>query len=101
MGKVATKTKSVPNTMIKEPSMYKVIYLNDESTTIDFVVETLMKFFNHSDEGATGIAHYIHEHGSGVAGIFPYEVAEQKGVEVTRLARAKGFPLVVKLEADE
>jgi len=87
--------------MIKEPSMYKVIYLNDDSTTFDFVVSTLTKFFNHSMDAAEGIAKYIHENGSGVAGIFPYELAEQKGVEVTRLARAEGFPLVVKLESDE
>jgi len=101
MGKVATKTKNVPNTTIKEPSMYKVIYLNDDATTFEFVVTTLIKIFNHSMDAAEGIAKYIHENGSGVAGIFPYEIAEQKGVEVTKLARGQGFPLTVKLESDE
>lgn len=101
MGKEITKTKIAPNLDIKEPPMYKVIYINDEITTMDFVVQTLMDFFNHSLEAAQDITTKIHQDGSGVAAVLPYEMAEQKGVEITHLARANGFPLTIKLDPDE
>ena len=99
--KAVTKTKPQPNFDLKEPPMYKVIYINDDVTTMEFVVETLVSIFNHSPEEAQAITTKIHEDGSGVAAILPYEMAEQKGVEVTQLARANGFPLQVKLEPTE
>jgi ATP-dependent Clp protease adaptor protein ClpS len=96
--KAVTKTKPQPNFDLKEPMMYKVIYINDEVTSIQFVVESLQKIFGHTFEEATILTETIHAQGSGVAGIFPYEMAEQKGVEVTQLARSAGFPLQIKLE---
>jgi ATP-dependent Clp protease adaptor protein ClpS len=100
MGKAVTKVKPVPNFDLKEPPMYKVIYINDDVTTMEFVIESLVTVFNHSIETAQEITQKIHEDGSGTAAILPYEMAEQKGVEVTQLARANGFPLAVKLEPD-
>ena len=67
---------------------------------MEFVVETLKAVFNHSDESAEALTIKIHEDGSAVVGTYPYEIAEQKGVEVTLMARNNGFPLAVKLEAD-
>jgi ATP-dependent Clp protease adaptor protein ClpS len=99
--KAVTKTKPTPNFDLKEPPMYKVIYINDSVTTMEFVVETLVTIFNHSPETAQEITLKIHEDGSGIAATLPYEMAEQKGVEVTQLARANGFPLQVKLEPEE
>jgi len=101
MGKAITKTKPQPNFDLKEPSMYKVIYVNDDVTTVDFVIETLVKVFGHTDEIARDITEKIHTNGSGTAAVLPYEMAEQKGVEVTQMARSAGFPLQVKLEPAE
>jgi ATP-dependent Clp protease adaptor protein ClpS len=99
--KAVTRTKPVPNLDLQEPPMYRVIYINDSVTTMDFVIETLMTIFQHTLESAQALTVKIHEDGSGIAAILPYEMAEQKGVEVTQLARNNGFPLQVKLEPDQ
>lgn len=101
MAKELTKTKIAPKLNLKEPGMYNVIYINDEATTMDFVIESLVTVFDHGFERAVEITQLIHEQGSGVAATLPYEMAEQKGVEVTQLARNNGFPLQIKLEAAE
>jgi ATP-dependent Clp protease adaptor protein ClpS len=94
------KPKIEPRLDIKEPGMFRVIYINDETTTMEFVVESLVSIFDLSRERATEIAEKIHEDGSAVVAVMPYELAEQKGIEVTILARSHGFPLQVKLEAE-
>ena len=99
--KAVTRVKPTPNLNLKEPPMYRVIYINDSVTTMEFVVQTLVEIFNHSPEEAQAVTMKIHEEGSGTAAILPYEMAEQKGVEVTQLARNNGFPLQVKLEPVE
>ena len=90
--------KIIPKEDIPEPVQYNVIYVNDEVTTMEFVVETLVVVFNYDHITAQDITHLIHEDGSAVVATLPYEMAEQKGVEVTLLARNNGFPLAVKLE---
>lgn len=103
---MSTKTETVvkpriaPKTNIKEPHNYKVIYINDETTTMEFVVETLRAVFNYDEGAALSLTQRVHEEGSAVVAVLPYEMAEQKGVEVTLLARSNGFPLQVKVEAD-
>jgi ATP-dependent Clp protease adaptor protein ClpS len=101
--KAVTRVKPTPNPNLNlaEPPMYRVIYINDSVTTMEFVVETLVTIFNHSPETAQEVTLKIHEEGSGIAAILPYEIAEQKGVEVTQLARNNGFPLQIKLEPEE
>ena len=99
--KAVTRVKPTPNLNLKEPPLYRVIYINDSITTMEFVVQTLVEIFNHSPEEAQAVTMKIHEEGSGTAAILPYEMAEQKGVEVTQLARNNGFPLQVKLEPVE
>jgi ATP-dependent Clp protease adaptor protein ClpS len=99
--KAVTRVKPTPNLNLKEPPLYRVIYINDSVTTMEFVVQTLVEIFNHSPEEAQVVTAKIHEEGSGTAAILPYEMAEQKGVEVTQLARNNGFPLQVKLEPVE
>ena len=84
----------------KEPSMYKVVFLNDEATPIDFVVSLLIELFKHSDKTAHDITIKIHAEGSGVVGIYTYEIAEQKSLEATSLCRENGFPLRIKVEED-
>lgn len=95
-----TKVKVKPRTDIEPPRKFKVIYLNDEVTTMDFVVQTLMDIFDHNEESAMDITQKIHEEGSAVVGVYPFEIAEHKGVEVTVRARANKFPLQVKVEPE-
>ena len=99
--KAVTKVRPTPNLNLQEPPLYRVIYINDEVTTMEFVIETLVTIFNHTPESAQEITLKIHEEGAGTAAILPYEMAEQKGVEVTQLARNNGFPLNIKLEPAE
>jgi ATP-dependent Clp protease adaptor protein ClpS len=83
-----------------KPSKYKVIVFNDDKTPVDFVIAMLIKIFHHSPTSAENITLKIHNEGSGVAGIYSYEIAEQKVVEATALAREHGFPLILKAEAE-
>lgn len=100
MGQAGTISKIKVDHSIKEPPMFKVIYLNDNQTTMEFVIETLIEFFNYNNETALQITHDIHEAGSAVVAVLPYEVAEQKGIEVTVHARSNNYPLQIKLEPE-
>ena len=98
--KVDIRPRIEPKTDIAEPRNYNVIYINDEVTTQEFVVETLTTIFNYARESAETLTMRVHEEGSAVVATFPYELAEQKGIEVTVLARNNGFPLQVKIEQE-
>ena len=100
MANAEVVTKVVVNNAIKEPPMFKIIYLNDNQTTMEFVVDTLISFFNYGAEGAIKITEDIHAAGSAVVAVLPYEIAEQKGIEVTNRARSQNMPLQVKLEPE-
>ena len=93
-----TKIKAVEG--IKEPPMFKIIYLNDNQTSMEFVIETLIDFFNYTTQTAVKITEDIHSEGSAVVAVLPYEIAEQKGIEVTLCARSNNFPLQIKLEPE-
>jgi ATP-dependent Clp protease adaptor protein ClpS len=95
---VVTKIKTIES--LKEPPMFKVIYLNDNQTTVEFVIETLVDFFSYNTETALKITEDIHTQGAAVVAVLPYEVAEQKGIEVTLCARTNNYPLQVKLEPE-
>lgn len=95
------KTRSKTSVKVEPPKDYKVIYVNDEVTTMEFVIETLITIFRYDLERARDITELIHTDGSAVVAVLPYELAEQKGVEVTLLARNNGFPLTVKIEPQE
>jgi len=100
MSDTITEVKETTDTVILEPGKFKVVFYNDNSTPMDFVVAILMKIFRHSEEAATELTMKVHNEGSAVAGVYIYEIAEQKGVESTNLARQNGFPLVIKVEAE-
>jgi ATP-dependent Clp protease adaptor protein ClpS len=93
-------TRPKTNTSFKEPPLFKIIYLNDNVTTMGFVVSSLMDHFDYTQETAIHIMQDIHNEGSAVVAVLPYELAEQKGIEVTVSARANDFPLQVKLEPE-
>ena len=100
MAQSETKTRIKPLEAVKEPPLYRVVYLNDNKTTYEFVIESLIEYFDYSEETAAQITVDIHEAGSAIVAVLPYEIAEQKGVEVTMLARAQSFPLQIKLEPE-
>lgn len=100
MSKADTRIKIKPNVNLAEPPLYKIIYINDEVTTMNFVVNSLISYFNYTEDTATSLTHNIHDQGSAVVAILPYEIAEQKGIEVTLEARSQGYPLQIKVEAE-
>jgi len=77
----------------KEPTHYKVLLLNDDYTTMEFVVHVLESIFQKSPAEAFQIMMHVHVHGKGLAGIYPWEVAETKADTVIAMARDAGFPL--------
>ena len=85
---------------IEEPKRWKVIFLNDDHTPMEFVVGVLSEVFKHSQETAKQITMEIHTSGSGIAGVYSFEIAEIKAVETTNLARQNGFPLQTKMEEE-
>ena len=100
MSQSETSTRIKINEAVKEPPMYKVIYINDNQTTMEFVVESLIEFFDYTAETAEQITIDIHETGSAVVAVLPHEIAEQKGTEVLMSARAQNYPLQIKLEPE-
>jgi ATP-dependent Clp protease adaptor protein ClpS len=86
---------------VDKPHFYRVYLLNDDYTTMDFVVYILMTIFDKSKVEATSIMLYVHRHGKGLAGIYPKEIAETKVFQVETLARSYGFPLKCIIERDD
>ncbi len=84
----------------QEPPMYRVILHNDDYTTRDFVVEILVHVFHKSIDQAVDLMWQVHRQGSGVAGVYPFDIAETKVLSVTSLAREQGFPLRTTMEPE-
>jgi len=101
MAQAEARTKIKPVEKIKEPPMFRVVYLNDNQTSMEFVIESLLEHFDYTVESAERITVDIHNDGSAVVAVLPYEIAEQKGIEVTVMARAQSYPLQVKLEPED
>jgi ATP-dependent Clp protease adaptor protein ClpS len=95
---IKTRTRTKTNLDVKEPPMFRIIYINDDQTPMEFVVNTLIEHFDYTIDSAQDITVAIHETGSAVVAVLPYELAEQKGVEITVAARSQGYPLQIKLE---
>jgi ATP-dependent Clp protease adaptor protein ClpS len=85
---------------VEEPPMYRVMLLNDDYTTMEFVVEVLVYVFQKSAEEATRIMLNVHRSGVGICGIYSFEVAETKVNTVETLARENGFPLKCIMERE-
>ena len=85
---------------VSEPKRWKVILLNDDTTPMEFVIGILVDIFKHTESSASDIMLQVHKTGSGVAGMYSFEIAEAKAVETTNLARTNGFPLQIKLEEE-
>jgi ATP-dependent Clp protease adaptor protein ClpS len=84
----------------KKPELFKVLLLNDDYTTMDFVVEVLESVFNKAPAEAYRIMMAVHHQGQGLCGVYPFEVAETKVATVVDLARSNGFPLRASMEPE-
>lgn len=99
-------TKSSPDsnqqTQVKERTIprYKVIFMNDNKTTFEFVVLVLNTYFGKTIQVAADLAMEIHNNGLGCAGIYPLELAELKRDQTLSAARASGYPLTLTLERE-
>lgn len=93
-----SKTETASRT--KTPPRYKVLLLNDDYTTWDFVVFVLMRFFRKSAEEANRITQDVHQKGVGLAGVYPFELAETKANQVIRAARQEGHPFRATVEPE-
>jgi ATP-dependent Clp protease adaptor protein ClpS len=81
---------------IKEPEKYKVVVYNDNVTTMEFVVALLITIFKHDTPSAVELTQRIHNEGKAIAGIYRFEIAEQKVAEAIDMSRSTGYPLVIK-----
>lgn len=97
---IKTDVAVKPKLDLKEPPMFKVVYVNDNKTSMQFVIESLVEHFSYVTDTAERIANIVHTEGAAVAAVLPFEVAEQKGIEVTVEARKQGFPLQIKIEKE-
>ncbi len=84
----------------KRPSLYQVIIVNDDYTPMEFVVLVLERFFAKNSNEATQIMYHVHKKGTGVCGIYPYEIAETKVVQVMDFAKKHQHPLQCVLEKE-
>ena len=86
------------NTKVKEPRRYNVILLNDDFTTMEFVVSILIEIFNKDPLTAETIMMDVHKKGRGVVGAYPYDIAATKVNEALKRAKAEGFPFRMSIE---
>jgi len=100
MAQTDTNLSVRPIVDVKEPPLFRVIYMNDDLTSMEFVIRSLIDHFHYTDETAVNITTGIHDSESAIDAVLPYEIAEQKGMEVTMEARTEGYPLQVKIEAE-
>jgi ATP-dependent Clp protease adaptor protein ClpS len=78
---------------VERPRLYEVVLHNDDYTTQEFVVFVLMKFFQHDAATAHTIMMHVHTKGTGIAGVYPRDIAETKAAQVVRHARENEMPL--------
>ena len=88
-----TKFATRQTEKLREPDEFRVILLNDNYTTMDFVVEILVVVFHKSDEDANRIMMDVHKKGRGIVAVYPWDIAQTKVAQVHFLAREHQFPL--------
>lgn len=93
-----TATRERTKTQIQYPNRYKVVFMNDDFTPMDFVIQLLVEVFNKSLDDAHAVTMEIHNSGSGIAGVYSLEVAEQKTHEALILCKHAGHPLEIIYE---
>ena len=99
---MSTEIEVKEKTMVQlePPHLWKVIFLNDDKTPMELVIALLTGIFKHTESKAKEITLEIHETGSSIVGIYPFEIAEQKGIEATTIARQNDSPLRITVEPE-
>jgi len=92
--------ETVEKPKVEKPRRYKVIFHNDDYTTMEFVILVLLRFFHKSEAEATHIMLTVHHKGSAVAGVYTRDIAETKVSQVTDYAREHGMPLLLTTEPE-
>src|SRR5436190_19006733 len=87
-------------TKLEKPKLFKVILHNDDFTTMDFVVFVLQYVFNRNEPEAFAIMLKVHNEGAGLAGVYPYEIANMKSEKAMNLARSREYPLLCTVEEE-
>ena len=100
MSKTSTSVKQHTTIELKEPHMYKVIFFNDDVTTMEFVVRVLTQVFHKDEKTATQLMLKVHNEGQAVIGIYTLDVAMTRVEKVRRMASKEGFPLRLEYEQE-
>ncbi|PYS99434.1 MAG: ATP-dependent Clp protease adaptor ClpS [Acidobacteria bacterium] len=87
-------------TKLEKPKLFKVLLQNDDFTTMEFVVFVLEYVFNRTEADAFSIMLKVHNEGMGLAGVYPYEVANMKSEKAMNLAKAREYPLLCTVEEE-
>jgi ATP-dependent Clp protease adaptor protein ClpS len=95
-----SQTQTKTRTQTATPKQWKVLLLNDDYTPMDFVVDVLTRVFRKTEDEAVQIMLQVHHAGVGLAGVYPFEIAETKVMQVEDLARGEGHPLQCSLEPE-
>ncbi|MDR0407871.1 MAG: ATP-dependent Clp protease adaptor ClpS [Campylobacteraceae bacterium] len=95
-----TDTAQIVKNRLSMPKNYIVYLLNDDFTTMDFVIKILMIYFGHNAKAAFEIMQKVHKDGKGICGIYPFEIAETKVEQVRACAKVNNFPLRVGMEEE-
>ena len=95
-----TGVKSRERILIEEPRQYKVIFHNDDFTTMEFVTDVLRRVFNKPADEAVALMMKVHREGQAIVGIYSYDVAMTKAAQATTMARQEGFPLNITCEPE-
>lgn len=95
-----TGVKSRQRVLIEEPRQYKVIFHNDDFTTMEFVTDVLRRVFNKPADEAVALMMRVHREGRAVVGVYSYDVAMTKASMATAMARSEGFPLSITCEPE-
>ena len=93
-----TETVTATKSRTDKPPMYRVLFHNDDYTTMEFVVSVLVTLFHHTEASAFEIMMHVHKNGVGVAGVYTKEIAETKVAQTLTLARKHDYPLEVTYE---
>jgi len=95
-----TEHELLDEIVLKHPKKYKVFILNDDYTSMDFVVDVLISIFHKSYEEAENIMLEVHKKDKGLCGIYTHEIAETKIMQVSKKAKESGFPLKALMEEE-
>lgn len=98
--KLRGKMETLERTRLKKPSLYKVLLINDDYTPMEFVTWVIQKVFHKTHEEAHRIMLMVHQEGSGICGIYSYELASTRMRMVMELARSNQHPLRCRIEKD-